>query len=144
KCKWIWAAAVAAIVVTGVPMRAQDQPIVVQGGTLIDGTGRAPVKNAVVVIEGNRFKAVGTKGKVTIPPNAKIINATGKTIMPGLIDTQAQGDWWYQPPFWLHFGVTSIYFNGSPYMRQRRQLQQTGKMVAPRIYLNAGIIDAPP
>ncbi len=38
--------------------------LVVKGGTLIDGTGRPPVENAVVVIEGGRFKAVGKQGQV--------------------------------------------------------------------------------
>ena len=38
---------------------AQAQNLVIQGGTLIDGTGRAPIENSVIVIEGNRFKAIG-------------------------------------------------------------------------------------
>jgi hypothetical protein len=42
----------------------------VQGGTLIDGTGRPPVENAVVVIEGGRFKAVGKQGQVPVPADA--------------------------------------------------------------------------
>src|SRR5271169_5099719 len=90
----------------GAPQKgaAQGQPLVVEGGTLIDGNGGTPLKNAVVVIQGNRFKAVGVMGKVDIPANAKIINAMGKTILPGLIDPTAQGDWAWQAPFWLHYG----------------------------------------
>jgi hypothetical protein len=38
---------------------AQAQTLVVVGGTLIDGTGRAPIENSVIVIEGNRFKSIG-------------------------------------------------------------------------------------
>ena len=41
---------------------AHAQTIAIQGGTLIDGTGRAPIENSVIVIEGNRFKAVGRSG----------------------------------------------------------------------------------
>src|SRR5882672_40817 len=102
---------------SSVQSKAQDQAIVIQGGTLIDGTGSAPRPNAVIVIEGNKIKAVGIKGEVAIPANAKVINATGKTILPGLIDTQAQGDWSYAPPLYLYYGFTSIYFGGSEYMR---------------------------
>ena len=41
--------------------------LVLQGGTLIDGTGKDPVPNAVIVIEGDRIKAIGKPGEVTIP-----------------------------------------------------------------------------
>jgi hypothetical protein len=129
---------------SGISLRAQNQALVVEGGTLIDGNGGVPLKNAVVVIEGNRIKAVGVKGKVAIPPNAKIIDAAGKFILPGLIDGLAQGNWDYQAPFWLYFGYTSIYFRGSPYMVAERALQESGKLKGPRMYLSAGSIDAPP
>jgi hypothetical protein len=124
-------------------MRAQDQPLVVEGGALIDGNGGAPLKNAVVVIEGNRFKAIGVKGKVTIPPHAKIISAEGKTVLPGLIDTVAQGDWWWEAPFWLHFGFTTIYWGGSPYMRLEKAAQENGTFQSPRIYLTGGSVQGP-
>jgi hypothetical protein len=119
----------------------QGQILVVQGGTLIDGTGRTPVKDAVIVIEGNRIKEVGAKGKVTIPPNARIINADGRTILPGFIDTQAQGNWEWQPPLWLHFGVTTVYYNGTPYMYAEKELQEQGKLKGPRMFLTAGFVN---
>ena len=40
----------------------------VKGGTLIDGTGRKPVKDPVIVLQGRRIKQVGTKQSVKIPP----------------------------------------------------------------------------
>jgi hypothetical protein len=126
-----------------IQMRGQDQPLVVEGGTLIDGNGGASIRDAVVVMEGNRFKAVGTKGKVAIPPNAKIINASGKFIMPGLVDALAQGNWDIQPPLWLYFGVTTVYFNGSPYMRAEQAAQQKGQLKGPRMYLTAGGVQGP-
>ena len=62
----------------------QTQDLVIVGGTLIDGTGRNPLPNAVIVVEGSRIKAVGAKGAVSYPQNARIIPADGKTILPGL------------------------------------------------------------
>ena len=59
--------------------------LVVQGGTLIDGTGRPPVENALVIIEGGRFKAVGKHGQVAVPEEAEVIDARGQTILPGFI-----------------------------------------------------------
>ncbi|NIM46138.1 MAG: amidohydrolase family protein [Nitrososphaeria archaeon] len=54
-------------------------------GTLIKGTGEPPIKNGVVVIEGSKITAVGVDAQ--IPSGAKVIDASGKTVMPGLIDT---------------------------------------------------------
>ncbi|GAI10251.1 unnamed protein product, partial [marine sediment metagenome] len=54
-------------------------------GRLIDGTGAEPVENATVVIVGSKIKAVGKD--MDIPKGARVIDATGKTVMPGLIDS---------------------------------------------------------
>jgi len=58
----------------------------VTGATLIDGTGAAPLKNAVVLIEAGRITAVGTTDSVVVPADAHIIKAKGKYIIPGLMD----------------------------------------------------------
>src|SRR5580704_9462895 len=79
------------------PLEARGQTLVLQGGTLIDGTGKAPVNNAVVVIQGNRITAVGSQGQVTVPQNAKIIKTDGQTILPGLIDGHIHLFSTYQP-----------------------------------------------
>ena len=60
--------------------------MIVRNCTLIDGTGAAPVPDAVVVIEGAKIVAVGPKAKVNIPADARQINAAGKYIIPGLMD----------------------------------------------------------
>ena len=64
----------------------QTQAIVIEGGTLIDGTGAAPLENAVVVIEGSRITSVGPKGRVASPARAQVIKADGMTVLPGLIE----------------------------------------------------------
>ena len=86
--------------------QAQVQPMVIQGGTLIDGNGGTPVQNAVVVIQGNRITAVGPAGQVTVPANARVIDATGKWVLPGLWDAQTIYNWYYSE-LMLSYGVTS-------------------------------------
>jgi imidazolonepropionase-like amidohydrolase len=54
--------------------------------TLIDGTGSAPITNAVLLIQNGRVKAVGSKETVTLPENATIVDLQGKYIIPGLIN----------------------------------------------------------
>ncbi|HYC87152.1 MAG TPA: amidohydrolase family protein [Chryseosolibacter sp.] len=56
------------------------------GGTLIDGFGGKPLQNSVVIIEGQRIKAVGTVGQLAIPANAEVISTEGMSVMPGLWD----------------------------------------------------------
>ena len=63
-----------------------EKALVVQGGKLIDGTGRPPVENSVIVIEAGRFQAVGRSGDVSIPADAQVIDVKGKTVLPGFID----------------------------------------------------------
>ena len=64
----------------------QTGVIVIQGGTLITGTGRAAIRNAAIVIDGGRIQAAGPRAEVRIPAGAEIIDARGKWIIPGLID----------------------------------------------------------
>jgi len=60
--------------------------VVLQGARLIDGTGKAPLENAVVVVDGGRIATVGAAGKVKVPQGARVVDVSGRTIMPGLIN----------------------------------------------------------
>lgn len=66
--------------------------IVLLGATLIDGSGRAPLKNSVVVIEGNSIVAVGSRGRVRIPADARVVDARGLVVAPGFIDPHNHSD----------------------------------------------------
>jgi imidazolonepropionase-like amidohydrolase len=71
----------------------------IRAGTLIDGTGGAPVKNAVIVVQGGRITAAGAN--VAVPSGATVIDLSGFTVLPGFIDahvhlagrTIGDGDW---------------------------------------------------
>ena len=71
----------------------------IKAGTLIDGSGAAPVKNAIILIQGDRITAVGAG--VAIPRGATVIDLAGETVLPGFIDahvhlvgrTIGDGDW---------------------------------------------------
>src|SRR5690349_394854 len=56
------------------------------GGTLIDGYGSKPIRNSVVIVEGERIKAVGQVGTLAIPRGAEVISTEGMTVLPGLWD----------------------------------------------------------
>jgi hypothetical protein len=109
KSAWLWLGLLLAflcgIAPASLPAQAQ-QPLVIQGGTLIDGNGGAPVPDAVVVIQGNRITSVGRRGQVQVPANAQVINADGKFILPGLWDAQVSYNWYFGEVM-LNNGITS-------------------------------------
>jgi imidazolonepropionase-like amidohydrolase len=127
------------------PAWSQNETLVIEGGTLIDGTGRAPIKDSVVVIEGSRIKAVGTKGNVTYPAQVQVIRADGRTVLPGLIDAHVHFlD--FMPELFLHFGVTTVYDTANPteWILAQRDAQKKGKIKGPRMFVTGLIIDGPP
>ena len=56
------------------------------GGRVVDGTGRAPIDDAVVLIDGERIDAVFRRGDMEIPAGAETVDIAGSTVIPGLID----------------------------------------------------------
>ena len=56
------------------------------GATLIDGSGMKPLPDSVVVVRGERIEAVGRQGDVKIPDGAEVVEASGRWLIPGLID----------------------------------------------------------
>ncbi len=63
--------------------------VVIEGATVIDGVSSTPIENAVIVIDGDTIQAIGSSGSVEVPPGARIIDATGKTIIPGIFNLHA-------------------------------------------------------
>ena len=64
-----------------------DRPTVIIGGTLIDGTGKLPIESSAVVTVGSKIVEAGPAGDVKIPKDAEVVDAKGKTVMPGFIDS---------------------------------------------------------
>ena len=56
------------------------------GGTVVDLDGNAPIKNAVIIIEGERIAAIGAAGSVEIPDGAEQVDAKGTWLIPGLMN----------------------------------------------------------
>ena len=74
------------LVLLAVPFLSQSQTKALVGGTLIDGFGGKPLQNSVIIIEGERIKAIGVMGQIQIPSGAEIISTEGMSVMPGLWD----------------------------------------------------------
>ena len=105
------------------------------GATLIDCTGKPPMPDSVVVTEGNIIKAVGKKGSVTYPADAKVIDGTGKFVMPSFIDAHIHYRDWL-PEMMLAYGVTAHSDMGNPtdWILAQRDAIAEGNVIGPRIF----------
>src|SRR5437879_3481557 len=125
---------------------AQTKAVAIVGATLIDGSGRAPVEDAAVVILNGRIQAVGKRADVTIPQGAEVIDAKGKSILPGLIDGHCHyRDWMGE--VYLHFGVVicpTISNNPVDWVIAQREGVRNGTIRAPRVWAGGNVIDGPP
>ena len=93
------AAAITASTALAVPLRGQGGAILVRGGTIHTAAG-APITNGSVLIQDGKIVAVGTN--VSAPAGARVIDATGKTVIPGMVDNHS------------HIGAKSTDLNDSP------------------------------
>jgi imidazolonepropionase-like amidohydrolase len=140
----VWTGVIAVALVLTTSGAAQDRTVVLQGGTVIDGTGRGPIADAVVVIEGTRIKAVGRRGQVSVPSNATVIRADGRTILPGLIDGHVHlRDW--QIPMFLPYGVTTIadIHNDTAWSIAEREGLKSGRIKGPRLFVSGARVTGP-
>jgi len=118
------------------------QSLLIRGGTLIDGTGRLPIKDVRILIEGNVIMDIRSlePGVGEVASDLEIIDAGGKFILPGFIDSHVH----YRDSsgeLFLAHGVTTVYDLGNPFYWQvalKRGLNQ-GKLRGPRFYFCGGV-----
>ncbi|MGB5581723.1 MAG: amidohydrolase family protein, partial [Woeseia sp.] len=144
--------------VTGVSMsmrRTTDKPaavVALTGAriiTMADENGGV-IEDGVIVTNGNRIAAVGTRDSVSIPAAAKVVDVSGRTIIPGLIDAHAHGsqgadiipqqNWSAYAT--LAFGVTTVHdpSNDATEVFAAAEMQREGRILAPRIYSTGDIV----
>ncbi len=115
------------------------------GATLIDGMGRSPLEDATVVIEGERFTAVGPASTTPVPATANRIDARGKFLMPGLVDMHVHvstPDRWH-PELFLAAGVTTTLDLGGQveHVAAYRAAVASGARPGPRLYFTGPMLE---
>lgn len=68
---------------------AAQEVTAIRAGRLIDGTGQAARDNQVIIVRGERIEAVGDAAAVAIPDGARVVDLSGHTVMPGIVDAHA-------------------------------------------------------
>lgn len=114
----------------------------ITGGKLIDVAKQTTIDDAVVVIEGDRIVAAGPRAQVKIPKGAGLVDARGKTLLPGLWEMHAHYVQVELGPAYLAAGVTMARDCGNDpdFIVPVRDALNSGRGVGPRLLL-AGYID---
>jgi hypothetical protein len=140
----------------------EDAPVIaLMHVSVIDGTGAAPQPDQTVVIDHGKITAVGASTKFAVPSGAKVIDATGKTVIPGIVGmhehlfypSTADGpltaveQFFSFPPLYLASGVTTARTTGSmdPYGDiEVKARVDAGKMLGPNFYLTTPYLQGAP
>jgi len=114
------------------------------GFTLIDGTGRAPVSNAVLVVRGGRIVSAGPAASVSIPAGAERVDLSGKTVMPGLVNAHGHVTAPADLTTYAQYGVTTVFSLGNEpaSVFAARATQNSAALDHARVFL-AGPVLAP-
>lgn len=122
-----------------------DNRMVLLGGALLNGEGGEPIRDAAVIVVGNRIEYAGRRDSVNIPSDARIVNITGKCILPGLIDVHVHYQGWMGEMFLAH-GVTTVKDMGNDVEWISRVAGEIdrGETSGPRIVYVGNGLDAPP
>jgi imidazolonepropionase-like amidohydrolase len=125
--------------VSGQAAPASPLPIVVRHARLVDGTDAPPIEDAAVIITGPRFTYAGPDREAPIPPNADILDAKGRTVVPGLIDAHFHMNYpnTREQPFLLNESISS--FRAAWYLRRHLMGGITTVMDA-GAYKNVGVM----
>ncbi|MBV8053145.1 MAG: amidohydrolase family protein, partial [Acidobacteriaceae bacterium] len=136
---------------------ASAQSIAFTNVRIVDGNGGVPVEHGTIVIEGRKIVAVGPSSTISIPAQARTIDESGRTALPGLADMHVHltGGWDGVSADMLGFqrymnallyaGVTTVLDTGNveSYVLQLRAETSAGRLLGPRIYCVGPLIDGP-
>lgn len=118
--------------------------LVVTHVTVIDATGGAAKADVTVIITGDRISQIGKSGTIQVPPNAQVVEARGKFLIPGLWDMHIH---WYEKdylPLFIANGVTGVrIMAGVPLHHEWRKEIEDGSLLGPWMVIASNIVDGP-
>jgi imidazolonepropionase-like amidohydrolase/Tol biopolymer transport system component len=125
--------------------------IAMKGARIITMKGDEVIEDGTILIENNKITSIGKSKDVAIPADAKVVDVTGKTIMPGIVDVHAhlhtspdgitpQTDWGYMAN--LAFGVTTSHdpSSSTEMVFSQSEMLKAGRLVGPRLYSTGSIL----
>ena len=118
--------------------------VVIDNARVVDGNGGTPLDNACVIIEGDTIAYVGAQSEAVIPDDAQRVDATGKCLLPGLLDSHfhARDSAKTLVEYELNNGITAFRDPGHPF--KFYDWLAKSDTVIPRVFLCGGHLDAEP
>ena len=112
------------------------------GGRLIDGTGKPAIENAVVILKDGKIAAAGPASSTAVPEGAQVVDAHGKSMLPGLWEMHAHFEQVEWGPIYLATGVTTARDVGNEreFIVATRDAIAAGRGIGPRLVM-AGVVD---
>ncbi len=124
--------------------QTQAKPLVFTHVTVIDATGAAAKPDMTVVVTGDRITGLGKSGKVRVPREAQVVDATGKFLIPGLWDMHIHWSQREYLPLFIANGVTGARMMwGFPVHHSWRKEIEDGALLGPRLNIASTIVDGP-
>lgn len=133
------------------PRDVPEGSVLLKGARVVTMKGDEVLESADVLVTGSRIAAVGPSGRVPLPQGAKTYDISGKTVIPGLIDTHAhlhysgfelfpETKWEYAAN--LAYGVTTVYDPSAPSLDVFAQAEnvEAGLMIGPRVYSSGDVL----
>ncbi|AOM80385.1 amidohydrolase family protein [Pedobacter steynii] len=125
--------------------------LALKGARIVTMKGDEVIEEGTILIENNKIIAIGKASELSVPDQARVIDVTGKTIMPGIVDVHAhlrtspdgispQQDWSYMAN--LAFGVTTSHdpSSNTEMVFSQSEMLKAGRMVGPRLYSTGSIL----
>src|SRR5258708_5520208 len=111
------------------------------GGRVIEGTGRSAIENAVVILKDGKIAAAGPAANIPVPEGAQIVDAHGKSVLPGLWEMHAHFEQVEWGPIYLASGITTArdVANEFEFIVAARDAIASGQGIGPRLVM-AGVV----
>jgi imidazolonepropionase-like amidohydrolase len=126
---------------------AKSQSLVFTQVIVIDMTGAPPKPDMTVIVVGNRIAAIGKTGKLRVPHDAQVVDASGKYLMPGLWDMHVHSESYNKGKKYsarlLAMGITGVRDMGTPLddiLRLRREIAEE-KFLGPRMVVCGPLLE---
>ncbi|MGW7415582.1 amidohydrolase family protein [Streptomyces sp. NPDC054863] len=129
------------------PANAPADVLALTHATVLNGTNSRPLPDQTLILAGGRIVDSGPSAQLKPPPHAKVVDLSGKYVVPGLVESHVhtRGEEALTPPLFPLTGVTAVReMWGGPLHHAWRKKIESGTLLGPRFVIASALVDGPP